>query len=165
MQLPFFNWIDNLYMVCTRKKYRSGFSPVRQDTSGKFGCPVLSGLDTHMSSPVEAYVQEVRNTANMIYRDSTDTSKSLLKLRLFEFLAAYIWWHWWKLWMETVTALMSIYAIRISNSLSLKMFCLKHLKYDFTHSIYKSLSKLINWSLIYRISSYSFRPWIVSSLE
>jgi hypothetical protein len=35
------------------KKYRSGFSPVRQDTSGKFGCPVLSGLDTHMSSPVE----------------------------------------------------------------------------------------------------------------
>ena len=33
----------------------SGFSPVRQDTSGKFGCPVLSRLDTHMSSPVEAY--------------------------------------------------------------------------------------------------------------
>ena len=33
----------------------SGFSPVRQDTSGKFGCPVLSGLDTHMSSPVEPY--------------------------------------------------------------------------------------------------------------
>ena len=33
----------------------SGFSPVRQDTSGKFGCPVLSGLDTYMSSPVEPY--------------------------------------------------------------------------------------------------------------
>ena len=31
----------------------SGFSPVRQDTSGKFGCPVLSGHETHMPSPVE----------------------------------------------------------------------------------------------------------------
>ena len=44
------------HMVCTRKKSRSGFSPVRQDTSGIFWCPVLSGLDTHMSSPVEAYL-------------------------------------------------------------------------------------------------------------
>ena len=27
---------------------KSGFSPVRQDLSGKFGCPVLSGQETHM---------------------------------------------------------------------------------------------------------------------
>ena len=33
----------------------SGFSPVRQDLSGKFGCPVLSGQETHMPSPVEPY--------------------------------------------------------------------------------------------------------------
>ena len=39
----------------------SGFSPVRQDTSGKFGCPVLSGLDTHMSSPVEPYYTGSKN--------------------------------------------------------------------------------------------------------
>ena len=25
----------------------SGFSPVQQDMSGKFGCPVLSGQETH----------------------------------------------------------------------------------------------------------------------
>ena len=33
--------------------YKSGFSPVRQDLSGKFECPVLSGQETHMPSPVE----------------------------------------------------------------------------------------------------------------
>ena len=31
----------------------SGFSPVRQDLSGKFGCPVLSGQESHMPSLVE----------------------------------------------------------------------------------------------------------------
>ena len=34
---------------------QSGFSPVRQDQSGKFGCLVLSGQETHMLSPVEPY--------------------------------------------------------------------------------------------------------------
>ena len=34
---------------------QSGFSPIRQDQSGKFGCLVLSGQETHMLSPVEPY--------------------------------------------------------------------------------------------------------------
>ena len=37
------------------KKYKSGFSPVRQDLSSKFGCPVLSSQETLMPSPVEPY--------------------------------------------------------------------------------------------------------------
>ena len=45
----------------------SGFSPVRQDTSGKFGCPVLSGLDTHMSSPVEPYLNRELFDLRKIY--------------------------------------------------------------------------------------------------
>ena len=39
------------YVKCL--KYKSWFSPIRQDLSGKFGCPVLSGQETHMPSPVE----------------------------------------------------------------------------------------------------------------
>ena len=46
----FHDQIDSLHLVS-----ESGFSPVRWDTFSKFGCPVLSGLDTHMSSPVEPY--------------------------------------------------------------------------------------------------------------
>ena len=38
------------------QKYKSGFSPVRQDSSGKFWCPVLSGHETHMPSPFEPYL-------------------------------------------------------------------------------------------------------------
>ena len=37
-------------------KYKSGFSLVRQDLSGKFRCPVLSSQETHMPSPVEPYL-------------------------------------------------------------------------------------------------------------
>ena len=33
----------------------AGFSPVWQDLSGKFRCPVLSCQETHMPSPVEPY--------------------------------------------------------------------------------------------------------------
>ena len=47
--------IDNLYLVGKMFKYKSGFSPVRQDLSGKFGCLVLSYQDTQMLSPVEPY--------------------------------------------------------------------------------------------------------------
>ena len=43
--------IDNLYLA--GKMF--GFSPVRQDLSGKFGCLVLSSQETHMPSPVEAF--------------------------------------------------------------------------------------------------------------
>ena len=42
--------IDNLHLVGKMSNvYKSGFSVVRQDLSGKFGCPVLSGQETHMS--------------------------------------------------------------------------------------------------------------------
>ena len=49
--------IDNPYLLAKMFKntYKSGFSPVRQDLSGKFGCPVLSGQKTHIPSPVEPY--------------------------------------------------------------------------------------------------------------
>ena len=33
----------------------SRFSPAWQDLSGKFGCSVLSGQETHMPSPIEPY--------------------------------------------------------------------------------------------------------------
>ena len=36
-------------------KFQSEFSPDWQDLFGKFGCPVLSGEETHMPSPVEPY--------------------------------------------------------------------------------------------------------------
>ena len=35
------------------KIFKFKFSPVRQNLSGKFGCPVLSGQETHMPSPVD----------------------------------------------------------------------------------------------------------------
>ena len=38
------------------KNVSSGFSPVWQNLSGKFGCLVLSGQQTHMPSPVEPYL-------------------------------------------------------------------------------------------------------------
>ena len=44
--------IDNLYLVGKMFKNVS-LDSVR---SGKFGCPVLSGQETHMTSPVEPYV-------------------------------------------------------------------------------------------------------------
>ena len=37
------------------KKYKSGFSPVWHDLSGKFWCLVLSGQETQMPSTVEPY--------------------------------------------------------------------------------------------------------------
>ena len=37
------------------KKYNSRFRPVWQDLSGKFGCPVLSGQETHMPILVEPF--------------------------------------------------------------------------------------------------------------
>ena len=40
-------------------KYKSGFSLVWQDLSGKFECPVLSGQGTHMPGPVEPYKIEI----------------------------------------------------------------------------------------------------------
>ena len=40
-------WCKNAY------KYNSGFSPVRQDLSGKFGCLVLSGQETHLKSGLD----------------------------------------------------------------------------------------------------------------
>ena len=40
--------------------HKSGFSLVRQDLSGKFGCPVLSHQETHMPSPVESYPRTSR---------------------------------------------------------------------------------------------------------
>ena len=36
-----------------RVKYKSRFSPAWQDLSSKFGCPVLSGQETHMPNPNE----------------------------------------------------------------------------------------------------------------
>ena len=44
--------IDNLYLVGKMFKNVS-LDSVR---SGKFGCPVLSGQETHMPSPVEPYI-------------------------------------------------------------------------------------------------------------
>ena len=41
------------YVKC--KKYKSGFCPVQQDLSGKFGCPDLPVQETHMPSPFEPY--------------------------------------------------------------------------------------------------------------
>ena len=43
--------IDNQYLGLNVKNI--GPDLVRQDMSGKFGCPVLSGQKTHMPSPVE----------------------------------------------------------------------------------------------------------------
>ena len=41
----------------------SGFSPIQQDLSGKFGCLVLSGQETRMPSPVEPYLNcQIMNT-------------------------------------------------------------------------------------------------------
>ena len=42
--------VGNLYLL---GKMFKNVSPVRQDLSGKFGCPVLSGKVSHMPSPVE----------------------------------------------------------------------------------------------------------------
>ena len=51
VQWPYLMRIDNLYLVGKMFKNVSPDS-VR---SGKFGCPVLSGQETHMPSPVEPY--------------------------------------------------------------------------------------------------------------
>ena len=45
VQGPYLMRIDNLYLV--RKMFKS---PVRQDLSGQFGRPVLSGQETHAQS-------------------------------------------------------------------------------------------------------------------
>ena len=34
--------------------------------SGKFGCPVLSGQETHMPSPVEPYMQHFNDSKNSL---------------------------------------------------------------------------------------------------
>jgi hypothetical protein len=51
VQSPYLMRIDNPYLV--GKKYKSGFSPVCQDLSGKFVRPVLYGQETHMPSQVK----------------------------------------------------------------------------------------------------------------
>ena len=45
------------YLVCKMFK-QSGFSPFRQDMSGKFGCLILCGQETHKPSLVEPYDNE-----------------------------------------------------------------------------------------------------------
>ena len=64
--------IDILYLVgkMFKNMYKSGFSPARQALSGKFWCPVLSGQETHMSSPVEHYYID-RITAIIEFQVST----------------------------------------------------------------------------------------------
>ena len=52
IQGPYLMRINNLYLVRKMFKSRSPDS-VR---SSKFGCPVLSGQETHMPSPVEPYL-------------------------------------------------------------------------------------------------------------
>ena len=38
----------------------SVFSPVSQDLSGKFGCPVLPSQETHTPNPVLSFCAEIR---------------------------------------------------------------------------------------------------------
>ena len=53
----------------------SGFSPVWQDLSEKFGCPVLSGQEPHMPSLVEPYTTSHNNS----YDVSKNTTTTKLK--------------------------------------------------------------------------------------
>ena len=53
--------IDNLYLVGKMFKYKSGFSPVRQDLSGKFGCLVLSGQETHCPVRLNPTLFQLKN--------------------------------------------------------------------------------------------------------
>ena len=56
VQWPYLMRIDNLYLVGKMFKNVS-LDSVR---SGKFGCPVLSGQETHMLSPVEPYIKPLK---------------------------------------------------------------------------------------------------------
>ena len=54
---PYLMRIDNSYMVGKMYKNVSTDSVrVRKDLSIKFGCPLLSGQETHMPSPVDPYI-------------------------------------------------------------------------------------------------------------
>ena len=52
--------IDNLYLKGKMFKniHKSGFSPVRQDLSGKFGFLVLFSQETHMPIQVSNFVSQ-----------------------------------------------------------------------------------------------------------
>ena len=51
--------------------YKSGFSPVQHDLSGKFGCLVLSGQETHMPSPVELAIFSISESCEINHSNYT----------------------------------------------------------------------------------------------
>ena len=75
--------------------YTSGFSPVWQDLSGKFGCPVLSGQEAYMPSPVEPYwvVVTKREIFQALNDEKVENNASLLHWPLTYFVGKEKQWY------------------------------------------------------------------------
>ena len=69
----------------------SRFSPVWQDLSGKFGCPVLSGQKTHMPSPVKPYKEpHVINKSQIMNKSTLHNRIYHLTLCIFEIMQYFL---------------------------------------------------------------------------